>query len=111
MARTSEKQSGQERPNDANAAVRLAEALRLRRMGYTYADIARQVGYKDESGARKAVKKALARLIHNEAQELAEHSMRLQLDRIDMALEKAVMPALEKGDLDAARTLVVLLKH
>lgn len=96
---------------DVNAAERVAQALHLRRMGFNYTEIAKRVGYADHSGASKAIRRELNKLIHGEAQELAEHQMRLQLDRLDYALEKAVMPALERGDLEAARTLTILLKH
>lgn len=118
VARQSEKQSGQESPvpRDMLAKERLARALHLRRMGFSYAECAEQAGYADESGARKAIKKALNRVINERAQDLAvfnAQEFHLQLDRIDMALSQAVMPKIEQGGerLAAVNTLISLLKH
>lgn len=111
----SEKQSAQESPipRDMLAKERTAQALYLRRMGFTYAEIAERAGYAEESGARKAVKKALNTLVHTEAQELAAHLIQLQLDRLDFALSRAIMPKVEKGteQLWAVDRLVLVLKH
>ena len=90
-------------------APRAAQALRLRRMGYTYADIATRVGYRDESGARKAIKNANARIIRDESRALVGY----QLDQIDIALS-VVMEAIakrDKGSLWAVDRLVPLLKR
>jgi len=110
---SSEKQSGHSVPNDANRALRVARALYLRTMGYTYAEIARDVGWADESGARKAVQAELSRVVKTEARNLKEHLVQLQLERIDLALRKAVMPQIEQGkhQLFAVDRLVLLLRH
>lgn len=93
---------------DHQAMPRVAQALYFRRMGFTYAEIAEQTGYANESGARKAIKKAEAGIIRDEGRAL----MMLQLDRINLALRFAVMPRiLEKGDLWAVDRLVALLKR
>jgi len=106
----SEKASAQERPQpDTNEAPRASQALRLRRLGYTYADIADRCGYSDESGARKAVKRANARILRDDAQALVG----FQLDMIDSALS-VVMEAIQKrdkGSLWAVDRLVPLLKR
>jgi predicted transcriptional regulator len=94
---------------DFQAAPRAAQALRLRRLGYTYDEIAREVGYANESGARKAVKTANARIVRDEARALVGW----QLDQLDVALS-VVMEAIAKRDkssLWAVDRLVPLLKR
>jgi len=96
-------------PVDWQAAPRAAQALRLRRLGYTYAEIAQQVGYKNESSARSAVKTANSRIIRDEARALVGW----QLDQLDLALS-VVMEAIakrDKGSLWAVDRLVPLLKR
>lgn len=101
------KQDSQEgQISDLDGAPRIAQALRLRRLGYTYAAIAQQCGYKTESGCRKAVLKASHSIVRDEAAALVAW----QLDRIDMALV-AVMTKVEKGDLWAVDRLTPLLKR
>jgi len=96
-------------PRDMQEAPRAAQALRLRRMGFTYAEIAERTGYSSESGARKAIKTANARIIRDEARALVGY----QLDQIDLALS-VVMEAIakrDKGSLWAVDRLVPLLKR
>lgn len=92
---------------DVNALPRVVIALRLRRMGYTYEDIAEQAGYSNGSHARKAIKAAESRIIRDDARALVN----LQLDMIQFALVQAVMPKIEKGDLWAVDRLNTLLKR
>lgn len=68
---------------DFQAAPRAAQALRLRRLGWTYEQIAGECGYANESGARKAIKTANARIIRDEATALVGW----QLDMLDVALQ------------------------
>ena len=96
-------------PEDMNALPRAAQALRLRRVGYTYAEIAERMGYANESGARKAVKTATSKVIRDEAREY----IGWQLDQLDIALS-VVMEAIakrDKGSLWAVDRLVPLLKR
>lgn len=96
-------------PVDWQAAPRAAQALRLRRLGYTYAQIAEQCGYKDESGARKVVKNATRKIVRDEAQELVGY----QLDMLDTALN-LVLRRIERDDqysLFAVDRLGPLLKR
>jgi len=96
-------------PPDMNELPRAAQALRLRRMGYTYAEIAAQVGYANESGARKAVKKASASIIRDEARELVGW----QADMIESAL-RVVNERIQRNDnysLYAVDRLVTLSKR
>ena len=109
--RKSEKQSGQSNPVslDFNAAPRVAQALRLRRIGYTYAQIAQQCGYASESSARKAIKAANAKIIRDEAQALVGW----QLDMLDAALQVVLkrIVADDSNSLWAVDRLTPLLKR
>lgn len=96
-------------PLDMQAVPRAAQALRLRRLGYTYAEIAKECGYKDESGARKVVKNASRKIINDEARELVSW----QLEALDEALA-VVRSRIRKNDehsLWAVDRLSPLLKR
>ena len=96
-------------PVDWQAAPRAAQALRLRRLGLTYASIAERVGYANESSARTAVKKACQRIVRDEARELVGW----QLDQLDIALS-VVLERIQRNDessLWAVDRLVPLLKR
>ena len=91
------------------AAPKVARALRLRRLGYTYDQIAKKVGYQTEAGARLAIKKANAKIVRDEATALAGY----QLDMLDTALS-VVMSRIakdDKGSLWAVDRLTPLLKR
>jgi len=94
---------------DMQAAPRAAQALRLRRLGYTYQEIADRVGYANESSARTAVKKAGQRIVRDEARELVGW----QLDQLDIALQ-LVLQRIQRNDeysLFAVDRLAPLLKR
>lgn len=105
------KAATQEQPNpyveDVNALPRVVLALRYRRLGHTYEEIATMCGYSHASNARKAIKQAEVKVIRDEARALINR----QLDMIDFALSHAVMPKVEKGDLWAVDRLAPLLKR
>jgi hypothetical protein len=108
--RKAKNEATQEKPNaitDINALPRVAQALRYRRLGYTYDEIAHMCGYPHASNARKAIKQAESRIIRDEARALVNR----QLDMIDMALSHAVMKKIESGDLWAVDRLVPLLRR
>ncbi|HEY3867609.1 MAG TPA: hypothetical protein VGM10_04645 [Actinocrinis sp.] len=84
-------------------AERDAHAARLRAQGYSFARIARELGYADESGAYKSVSRALAAVPVEAVGELRA----LESARLD-ALLAALQSALEEGSVqavDAARKL------
>lgn len=56
-----------------------ARACRLRTKGLTYDQIADELGFRDRSGARRAVKRALASAVREPADELVA----LELERLD----------------------------
>jgi hypothetical protein len=78
------------------ARIALAEkerrALELRKGGATYNRIAQVLGYSDEGGAAKAVKRALADTLQEPAAEIRK----LEAERLD-AMQSALWPAALSG--------------
>lgn len=70
----------------AASAKRDAEALRLRSVGHTFAEIARRVGYSHRDLARRAVDRALIATVPREA---ADHARLLELHRLDQLFLRA----------------------
>jgi hypothetical protein len=83
-------------PRRIEAAEKHVEALQLRKAGATYQQIADTLGYSSISGAEKAVKTALAGMIHEPAAEL----IILERSRLD-ALLMAVWGQAVKGNQGA----------
>ena len=80
------------RSAEVENAEKEAHALRLRKQGLTYEQIAAELGMHDRSGARKIVQRALDKTIQEPADELR----RLEVERLD-ALLVAMWPAAEAG--------------
>lgn len=72
--------SYQRKPSrDANAAMRVAEAIKYRQAGWTYARIAEQCGYSDHSAARQAIQRELDRHLAKDVDEWRQlHMSRLE---------------------------------
>lgn len=66
-------------------AQRDAEAARLRAMGWSYQQIADDVGFPSKGNAHRAVERAFAAIVT----ESDEHAKRLDLERIDRLIEAA----------------------
>lgn len=75
------------------------KALELRKGGASYIDIANAVGYKDQSGARKAVLKAMGDVIQEPVLEVRS----LQIERLNHML-LALWPKVQLGDERAIQT-------
>lgn len=90
------------------AAERRANALELRKKGYSYAEIARDLGYASESGARKTVKIALEKLVKIQEME-AEEVRTLELARYD-AIIKNFWPGVEASDDKAGRVVLAAIE-
>lgn len=91
--------------------AREAEALRLRaEQGLSYEEIARRTGYANESGARKAVARAMDR----NAREPMDAAYALELSRLD-ALQKTVWTVLRTGTdhlkLKAVQQALAISQH
>ncbi|MEZ0053247.1 hypothetical protein ABIA30_004274 [Mycobacterium sp. MAA66] len=81
-------------PDERQRAV---QAIELRKTGATYRAIAAELGYSDESGARKAVERLLSRVEHEGAAELRA----IECERLD-ALTAAHWSAAIGGNTDAS---------
>jgi len=94
-------------PRRAQAAVKQAEALKLRQAGASYEQIARQVGYQSAGGAWRALRKALERL-HN--RESAEEVRQLELSRLDRLILAVWKNAID-GNGDAIDRVLRIMKR
>lgn len=82
-----------------NALERDLRAIRLRRDGHTYEVISARLGYGNKSNAARAVKRRLAEVREQCAEDVAELRQMEEI-RLDVALA-AVMPQVRKGELFA----------
>ncbi len=94
---------------DFHAAPRVAQALRLRRLGYSYAEVAARAGYRTEQAAVMAVRRAQRALVRDEARDLVAR----QSDLLDQALQVVMRRILadDEHSLWAVDRLVPLLKR
>lgn len=81
-------------------------ALKYRRLGYTYAQIAERLGYSSAQGAFKAVESVLKRIIR----EPAEDVVLLELERVDALFVRPYKDALA-GDLAALAACLSLMER
>lgn len=86
---------------DSATLEREREALNLRRARLPYDEIAARLGYKNESGARHAVSRALGRV----SQGSADEYRREEADMLDRLHRAWWVPALS-GDEKAARVIL-----
>jgi transposase-like protein len=87
------------------AAEKRAEALELRAMGYSYQQVADEVGYASKGAAHKAVAQALRDI----PREQAEQARELELGRLD-EMQMASMNAAMAGDLFAIDRVVKIIE-
>lgn len=89
------------------AAIREAEAVRLRLEGASYREIAERLGYRGPSGAYKAVERAIGRLCPVER---AETLRRIEAARLDRLWRK-LWRKLEEGDLSVVDRLLRIMER
>jgi DNA-binding transcriptional MerR regulator len=89
----------------AVSTERRLRALELRAAGYSYAEIAQMLGYRNKAGAWKAVQRAI-RGIEREA---TEHLLAIELERLDTA-QRAIWDKVLAGDVSAVRALVSIIQ-
>lgn len=82
--------------NEVDAHDNQLKALELRKAGISYQRIAEAVGYKDASGAWRAVKSALKKTL----QEPSDDLRKLELERLDAAAS-AIYPSVKQGQYGA----------
>ncbi len=93
-------------PKAIRAAERHAQALELRKAGASLAVIAQSLGYKDPSGAHKAIKRALAKIVREPAEELIV----LELQRLD-SISVEVYRQAKQGHLGAIDRLLRIMER
>jgi len=90
--------------NDIELIDKELKVLELGRAGYTFDDIARNVGYSSPSGAFYALKRALKRTLQQPADELRE----METDRLDR-LQAAVWAKAIQGDTKAVDAVLRIM--
>ena len=81
---------------DPDVISKERETLILRQQGFTFDEIAQRLGYKGESGAREAFRRALTRTLQEPASEVRE----LEISRLDRLMTVAWDLAMS-GNLNA----------
>ena len=92
-------------PATISAKERAAEALRLRKSGCGFSEIARLVGYHSRQAAHDAVRRAIREIIKEPVEDLVA----LDVERLD-ALWKSQFPAAQAGDPDAVGCCLKILE-
>jgi hypothetical protein len=90
----------------ATAAEKRKQALDLRRAGWTFEDIANEVGYANKGSAHRAVKQGIADITRESATELVE----LELARLDDMLAGMYEKARD-GDLWAVDRVLKIMEQ
>jgi hypothetical protein len=88
-----------------SALDKQVNALNARKIGVSYANIANSLGYRDASGARKAVVRALRATLQEPADELRK----LKYEQYDMVINQFASRLL-RGDKDAAFIIMTALE-
>lgn len=99
-------------PRRLEARERALKALQLRKEGWTYDEIARE---KDANGNplyrdRRTAHMAVTALLYSTAQELADEVRQLELQRLDMLLNK-LMPGINEGDPSSVSVAIRLMER
>ena len=89
-----------------NQQERMRQAWELRKAGVSYDDIAQRLGYKDKSGAYKAVKSVMDRVVQETGKEL----QLLHAERLNSMLMIAYRNA-QQGDLRAVDTVLRIMER
>lgn len=99
----SRRKRNRRRGQDERGLETEARALDLRKRGYTFAEIGKQLGITMQ-GAHLAVHRALDKIASLGAEE-ARDLRRIELERLDR-LQKALAPKANKGNAESARALL-----
>lgn len=83
------------------------QAMELRKAGATYAEIASAVGYKDPSGAKRAVDAVMRRTVFD----LAEDIVTLDLQRLDEFQKRCMAQLRTKNDLSQIDRLLRIMER
>ena len=91
------------RPSQIKALEMRAEAVKLRKMGFGYPQIADRVGYNSRQAAHQAVTTALAEIREHTA-ESADDLRTLEAERLDQLWQIAMTEAITNRDMRAIDT-------
>lgn len=89
------------------ARLREARAIELRVQGYSYPEIARELGYQTPGAAYRAVVRGLSRVYPEEE---ARQLLRLELARLDELL-RVLWPKAVEGDLGAIDRVLRIIER
>lgn len=92
---------------DIMATERAKQAIALRKQGYTLEEIATMCGYQDKSGAYRAIKRELDRVVVDEVVELRKLEL-MRLDEMYVECHALFMDKKNKGRLFAADRLLAI---
>ena len=92
--------------NEVDANDNQRKALELRKAGVSYQQIADAIGYKDASGAWRAVKAGLKKTL----QEPADDLRKLELERLDSAAA-AIYPSVKQGQYGAIDRWIKIMER
>ncbi len=92
--------------NEVDANDNQRKALELRKAGVSYQQIADALGYKDASGAWRAVKAGLKKTL----QEPADDLRKLELERLDSAAA-AIYPSVKQGQYGAIDRWIKIMER
>lgn len=93
-------------PQAAEAKLRASKALELRMEGKTFEVIAEELGYAGKQGAYEAVRRSLAEITREPAEEL----IRLDLERLDVLWQIQYLNA-QGGDVQAMAACMKIMER
>ena len=89
--------------SDPEVFEKEVKVVNMRRLGFTFEAIAKEVGYVNAGGAYKAFQRGMREIIVEDVEEIRL----VELDRLDIA-QRAIMPAVMKGRIPAINTMLKL---
>lgn len=85
---------------------REAQVLKLRRIGFTFDLIAKELGYAHASGAQKAYANACKRIVYSDVTEIRKEEQ----DRLDIA-QTAIWQGVLRGDVPSVTALIRIMER
>lgn len=101
---TTQKRQPPPKEHDVNSNERAIQALRLRKLGFSYDEIAQQCGYGDKGAAWNAIHRMLTR----QKVEAVEELRALEAQRLDDLMRPFMLRAM-KGESEAAAVVLRIM--
>jgi hypothetical protein len=100
--------AGKARPSRITPDVleKEAQVLKLRRVGFTFDLIAKELGYSHASGAQKAYVNACKRIVRSDVEEIRKEEQ----DRLDIA-QTAIWQGVLRGDVPSVSVLIRIMER